>query len=308
MYLEHNDKRRQTNPTASEGDLSNERPGQVPDILKNTGLTAVNMTRKECVKKETGRWLALMDRLLKQEAKLRSKEFEAISCLKMREGTGEEFGLDCRDPSLENIFVDEQDPTKITCIIDWESTTTRPLWQVKMAADVSAQTSSSNCIKSQSSDPLPSDFGTLAHEWSYYEAAGMRLRMAHRFVEWGKAWQRDAWLGRVRRRVVEGGGTQRVDSALLCPVPESVNVNGGGELLARVSNNGTVPLNAVTNGGDVEETPGESSPSDSSSEDSGLGVGRPPAVKALNALAARRKATSSIPIIAQETEKGEISA
>ncbi|KAK1216869.1 hypothetical protein PQX77_020490 [Marasmius sp. AFHP31] len=164
------------------------------------------MTREECVKKETGRWLALMDLLLKQEAELRSREFEANPFLKNREGTGEELGLDCHDPSLENVFVDEQDPTKITCTIDWESTTTRPLWQVahllaflqsspftakvsrevlvKMAADVSAQTSSSNGIKSQSSDPLPSDFGTLAHEWSYYETAGMRLRMAHRFVEW----------------------------------------------------------------------------------------------------------------------------
>ncbi|KAK1216560.1 hypothetical protein PQX77_020806 [Marasmius sp. AFHP31] len=165
---------------------------------------AVNMTREECVKKETGRWLAFMDRLLKQEAELRSKNFEANPCLKKREGTGKEFGLD--DTSLENVFVNEQDPTKITCIIDWESTTTRPLWQVahllaflqsspftakvsrevlvKIAADVSAQTSSSNGIKSQSSDPLPIDFGTLAYEWSYYQTAGMRLRMAHRFVEW----------------------------------------------------------------------------------------------------------------------------
>ncbi|KAK1216240.1 hypothetical protein PQX77_021137 [Marasmius sp. AFHP31] len=109
-----------------------------------------------------------MDLLLKQEAKLRSKEFEAISCLKMREGTGEEFGLDCHDSSLEIVFVDERDPTKI----------------VKMAADVSAQTSSSNGIKSQSSDPLPSDLGTLAHEWFYLKATGMRLRMARRFVEW----------------------------------------------------------------------------------------------------------------------------
>ncbi|KAK1235099.1 hypothetical protein PQX77_001682, partial [Marasmius sp. AFHP31] len=88
------------------------------------------MTREECVKKETGRWLALMDLLLKQEAELRSREFEANPFLKKREGTGEEFGLDCRDLSLDNVFVDEQDPTNITCIIDWESTTTRPLWQV----------------------------------------------------------------------------------------------------------------------------------------------------------------------------------
>ncbi|KAK1233341.1 hypothetical protein PQX77_003506 [Marasmius sp. AFHP31] len=148
----------------------------VLDIVKNGGLTG-----SPCIDSQ-----AQLSRLLKQEAELRSREFEANPCLKKREGTGKEFGLDCHGPSLENIFVDEQDPTKITCIIDWESTTTRPLWQVahlpaflqsspftaklfrkvlvKMAADVSAQTSSSNGIKSQSSDPLPSDFGTLTHE------------------------------------------------------------------------------------------------------------------------------------------------
>ncbi|KAK1217533.1 hypothetical protein PQX77_019822 [Marasmius sp. AFHP31] len=120
------------------------------------------MTKEECVK-ETRRWLALMGRLLKQEAKLKSKEFAAISCLKKREGTRKEFGLD--GLSLENAFVDEQDPTNIK-------------------SDVSAPTSTTNGTKSQSSDPLPSDFGTLAHEWFHYETAGMRLRMAHRFVEW----------------------------------------------------------------------------------------------------------------------------
>ncbi|KAK1227314.1 hypothetical protein PQX77_009699, partial [Marasmius sp. AFHP31] len=67
------------------------------------------MTREECVK-EAERWLAFMDRL---EAELRSKNFEANPCLKKREGTGEEFGLECHDPSLENVFVDEPDPTKI---------------------------------------------------------------------------------------------------------------------------------------------------------------------------------------------------
>ncbi|KAK1223454.1 hypothetical protein PQX77_013674 [Marasmius sp. AFHP31] len=241
------------------------------------------MTREECVKKETGRWLALMDR---QEVKLRSKEFEAISCLKKREGTGKEFGLD--GLSLENAFVDEQDPTNI----------------VKMAADVSAQTSSSNDIKSQSSDPLPSDFGTLAHEWSYYEAAGMRLKMAHRFVEWD-GWEEGIAESMLGSEEFEEDWLKEVEQN--APVPEPINVDGGGELLARVSNNGTVPLNAVTNGGDVEETSSESSPS-SSSEDGGLGVGSPSAVKALNPLTARRKASSNILVIAQETEKEEISA
>jgi hypothetical protein len=77
-----------------------------------------------------------------------------VSVLKEREdkravvekGNQEEFALDCHNLSLENVFVDEKDHTKIvsgvlclsfphqscqynqTCVIDWESTTTRPLW------------------------------------------------------------------------------------------------------------------------------------------------------------------------------------
>ncbi|KAG8936459.1 hypothetical protein FRC02_001877 [Tulasnella sp. 418] len=40
-----------------------------------------------------------------------------------------EFALDLHDLSLTNVFVDPEDLGKITCIIDWESTTIRPLWQ-----------------------------------------------------------------------------------------------------------------------------------------------------------------------------------
>ncbi|KAB5590838.1 hypothetical protein CTheo_5707 [Ceratobasidium theobromae] len=40
-----------------------------------------------------------------------------------------EFIFDLHDLSLANIFVDSVDSSKITCIIDWESTTIRPLWQ-----------------------------------------------------------------------------------------------------------------------------------------------------------------------------------
>ncbi|KAJ8073384.1 hypothetical protein PM082_011659 [Marasmius tenuissimus] len=219
-------------------------------MQRTTFLFTHLQDREECVKKETGRWLMLMDRLLKQEAELRNKELEANPCSKKREGTGEEFGLDCHDLSLENVFVDEQDPTKITCIIDWESTTTRPLWQaahlpaflqsspftaklfrevlVKMAADTSAQTSSSNGIKSRSDDSFPSDFGALAHEWLYYEAAGMRLRMAHRFVEWD-GWEEGLAESMLGSEEFEEdwfkGGEYNADSALLSPAPE-VNVDG----------------------------------------------------------------------------------
>ena len=63
----------------------------------------------------------------------------------VEKGNDEEFALDRHDLSLENVFVDEKDRTKIVsglcfsffnanrvdtqmCIIDWESTTTHPLW------------------------------------------------------------------------------------------------------------------------------------------------------------------------------------
>ncbi|KAK1219971.1 hypothetical protein PQX77_017286 [Marasmius sp. AFHP31] len=121
--------------------------------------------------------------------------------------------------------------------------------------------------------------------------------MAHQFVEWD-GWEEgmaESMLGLEEFEEDWFKGVEyNADSTLSSPVPEPVHVDEGGELLARVSNNGTVPLNAITNGGDVE--------------DSGLGVGRPLAVKALNALAARRKASSNIPNITQETEKEEIFA
>jgi hypothetical protein len=87
-----------------------------------------------------------------------------------------------------------------TCIIDWESTTTRPLWQ---CAHLPAFVQTSPFIgrlfrdaitklgnAAESSAPTPTRFGhvidipALAREWLYYESIGQRLRMAHRFVEW----------------------------------------------------------------------------------------------------------------------------
>ncbi|KAG8906012.1 hypothetical protein FRC01_008165, partial [Tulasnella sp. 417] len=39
------------------------------------------------------------------------------------------FALDMHDLSTANVFVDPEDLGTITCIIDWESTCIRPLWQ-----------------------------------------------------------------------------------------------------------------------------------------------------------------------------------
>lgn len=88
-----------------------------------------------------------------------------------------------------------------TCIIDWESTTTRPLWQ---CAHLPAFAQSSPFIgrlfreaiikvgkaSEASSATTPTrngkevDLPALAREWLFYESVGQRLRMAHRFVEW----------------------------------------------------------------------------------------------------------------------------
>ncbi|EAU81509.2 protein kinase subdomain-containing protein PKL/CAK/Fmp29 [Coprinopsis cinerea okayama7 len=153
-------------------------------MQRTTFLVAHMNQREEAVRKEMGRWKSVMERLVDQVEK---------------DGHREEFGLDCHDLSLENVFVDPEDNTKITCIIDWESTTTRPLWA---CAHVPACIQSSafvsklfrEAVAELPSDPtfrvsLPQNGRTvdpahLCREWLYYEAAGARLRMAHRCAEW----------------------------------------------------------------------------------------------------------------------------
>ncbi|KAF8872513.1 hypothetical protein BD779DRAFT_1572541 [Infundibulicybe gibba] len=154
-------------------------------MQRSTFLVAHMSQREESVRKEMNRWVSLMERLVQATAATVP-------------GGVEEFGLDCHDLSLENVFVDAHDHTKITCIIDWESTTTRPLWAcahvpaflqsspftAKIFLDAVAKLGTS-----ESSAPTPKhgraiDLASVAREWLYYESAGTRLRMAHRFAEW----------------------------------------------------------------------------------------------------------------------------
>jgi len=107
-----------------------------------------------------------------------------------------DFGLDCHDLSLENLFVDEKDNVTITCIIDWESTTTRPLWACahvppflqtspfvsKLFREIITQLPTDPTIHVQL--PKHMDLTPLCREWLHYENAGTRLRMAHRCAEW----------------------------------------------------------------------------------------------------------------------------
>lgn len=79
-------------------------------------------------------------------------------------------------------------------MIDWESTTTRPLWACahlpafvqtspftsKLFREVVASIALSKSSKNASQAGL----AATAKEWLHYEAVGDRLRLAHRCVEW----------------------------------------------------------------------------------------------------------------------------
>lgn len=67
-------------------------------MQRSTFLFTHMAQREKNVRKEMKRWMSVMERLIK---------------FVEREGAYEEFGLDCHDLSLENVFVDEVDHTKI---------------------------------------------------------------------------------------------------------------------------------------------------------------------------------------------------
>lgn len=67
-------------------------------MQRSTFLIAHLKQREDMVKKEMGRWQQLMQKLTAQ--------------LKPTQGP-EQFGIDCHDLSLENVFVDETDHTRI---------------------------------------------------------------------------------------------------------------------------------------------------------------------------------------------------
>ncbi|KAJ7310715.1 hypothetical protein DFH08DRAFT_974394 [Mycena albidolilacea] len=211
-------------------------------------LVAHTQKREESVRRELARWMRVVERL-SDEWRAEGERAGVGGGAKHKDGNHkdgdgaeEEFALDAHDLSLENVFVDPADPTVITCVIDWESTTTRPLWAaahlpaflqsspftaklfreaVSRLADPTAvagnigsrrpsdsrpngnnsprRTSDSkpsgNGVKPESNskptvpapDATDADAKTvarLAREWLHHERTGMRLRMAHRVVEW----------------------------------------------------------------------------------------------------------------------------
>ncbi|KAI6006732.1 hypothetical protein EDC04DRAFT_2582861 [Pisolithus marmoratus] len=174
-------------------------------MQRGTFLVAHIKRREGEVRREMGRWVNLMERL------------GAGFAIR---GT-EEFGLDCHDLSLENIFVDEKDHTRITCVIDWESTTTRPLWACahlpafvesspftaklfrEVVAEIATGVDGVDVIPHASNSRVPATstlhpphipnsyspsnappLSTVASSWLHLESWGTRLRYAHRCVEW----------------------------------------------------------------------------------------------------------------------------
>ncbi|KAI0372046.1 hypothetical protein BV20DRAFT_940941 [Pilatotrama ljubarskyi] len=160
-------------------------------MQRTTFLVAHLKEREERVKAEMARFLRMMERL---------------GAASREEGDGgggggngvEEFSLDCHDLNLENVFVDENDNSKITCIIDWESTTTRPLWACAhvpaflQSSPFTAKLFRATVEKLARAPPQPTvtvlgkpvDLAGVANEWLHHEAAGARLRLAHRCIEW----------------------------------------------------------------------------------------------------------------------------
>ncbi|OSX63463.1 hypothetical protein POSPLADRAFT_1180391 [Postia placenta MAD-698-R-SB12] len=153
-------------------------------MQRTTFLVAHLREREEKVRHEMERFVHMMERLT------------VVSHEEGVAGGGEEFGLDCHDLSLENVFVDEHDNSKITCIIDWEATTTRPLWA---CAHVPTFLQSSPftakifraTVERMARHPCETpvngtkvDLAAVAAEWLYHEVHGTRLRMAHRCIEW----------------------------------------------------------------------------------------------------------------------------
>ncbi|KAJ7487904.1 hypothetical protein FB451DRAFT_1337315 [Mycena latifolia] len=174
---------------------------------RSTFLVAHTQAREDAVRCELARWMRVVERL-RDEWRAEGERVGVGWGAKVRDGGGggeeveEEFALDAHDLSLENVFVDEADPAVITCVIDWESTTTRPLWasahlpaflqsspftaklfREAVARLAAAPPPPAPCVPNASTSGS-ANIAVLAREWLHHERTGMRLRMAHRVVEW----------------------------------------------------------------------------------------------------------------------------
>ncbi|EJD36287.1 hypothetical protein AURDEDRAFT_117129 [Auricularia subglabra TFB-10046 SS5] len=135
-------------------------------------LIAHTVQRVDACKKEMARFLRVMESLGAYPS-----------------GGKDEFSLDMHDISLQNIFVDEEDPSKITCVIDWESTTVRPLWfcahvpsfleHAYPHPQLPPNVSASSLFWQEASK-----IEDVGAQWAQTEQEGQALRAAHRVIEW----------------------------------------------------------------------------------------------------------------------------
>ncbi|EJD05625.1 uncharacterized protein FOMMEDRAFT_118799 [Fomitiporia mediterranea MF3/22] len=171
---------------------------------RSTFLVAELQRREKRVRGEMERWrrcMIVLEGVLKEVV-----DKVQVNGVKNKEGVGgcslpegEMFSLDCHDLSLDNVFVDEKDHSKITCIIDWESTTTRPLWACAHLPSFLLSSPFSSNLFRKAIAALPADKFPHAYEWLVYERAGAPLRYAHKCVEWD-GWEEglvDSILGTV---------------------------------------------------------------------------------------------------------------
>ncbi|KZO98673.1 hypothetical protein CALVIDRAFT_596757 [Calocera viscosa TUFC12733] len=160
-------------------------------------------SRLELCEEEMGRWRAQM---------------EAFG-VGLEDGEG--FALDLHDLRAENIFVDPEEPSRITCIIDFESTTLRPLSQAShlpalllpppqglpsyqppnsTTTVIGAPQTRSPWATPELQEAYRRAAGAVDPGWARREREGKRGRIAHRAVEWD-GWEPgmvDHVLGAVR--------------------------------------------------------------------------------------------------------------
>lgn len=93
------------------------------------------------------------------------------------------FSFDLHDLSLANIFVDEDDHSKITCIIDWESTCIRPLWQcTHLPAFLMSNPNDEEAVMFR--EEMAKLGGEASKLWLRGEAERAEWRRAHKVLEW----------------------------------------------------------------------------------------------------------------------------
>ncbi|KZT53717.1 hypothetical protein CALCODRAFT_38559 [Calocera cornea HHB12733] len=161
----------------------------------------------------------------KSRLELCEQEMDRFRCQMEAFGVGledaEGFALDLHDLRAENIFVDPQEPSTITCIIDFESTTLRPLSQCShlpalllpppqglpsfqppnsTTTVIGAPQTPSPWATPLLQDAYRAAAGRVDAAWVRREREGKRKRIAHRCVEWD-GWEPgmvDHVLGAVR--------------------------------------------------------------------------------------------------------------